>query len=414
MGAAGCRGSAHGRTPHRIGAPPAGSCASFGRRNECVVRVNNRTTYHIRMTAAFPLHPAPAPLPGADRAAILADPGFGNYFTDHMATARWTAEGGWQDRAVTALRPFSVHPGAAVLHYAQEIFEGLKAYRHADGSLWLFRPERNARRFADSARRLALPELGEDSFLRSIEALVRADAEWVPASTGEQSLYLRPYMFASESFLGVRPANAVDYAVVASPAGAYFSDGVAGVSLWISRNYTRAAPGGTGAAKCGGNYAGALAAQLEAREHGCDQVLYLDGSERERLEESGTMNLFLITDDRKLVTPQLGTILPGVTRDSLLTLAADHGLTPEERPIELAELHRGCVDGTITEVFAAGTAAVVTPIVRLRGAGEQFGVGDEQPGKTTLQLREHLLDIQFGRAAAPEGWLHRVPDQDQL
>ncbi|WP_424187318.1 branched-chain amino acid aminotransferase [Actinokineospora sp. G85] len=361
------------------------------------------------MTAdSFPLERTSRPLPDAERSAILADPGFGKHFTDHMATAQWTPDAGWHARKVGPVEPFTLHPSAAVLHYAQEIFEGLKAYRHADGSVWLFRPEVNARRFARSARRLTLPELPEEDFLDSVAALVRADAAWVPTGGGEQSLYLRPFMIATEAFLGVRPAHEVRYCVIASPAATYFSSGAGGVTLWISTTYTRAAPGGTGEAKCGGNYAASLAAQLEAQSHGCDQVLYVDGVEHRWLEESGTMNVAVLTSAGELVTPPLGTILEGVTRDSVLALAADHGLTAVQRPISVDELAAGCADGTITEVFAIGTAAVITPITRFRGEGVDITVGDATAGKTTLALRKHVLDIQYGRAADPHGWLRRV------
>ncbi|MDH6109775.1 branched-chain amino acid aminotransferase [Kitasatospora sp. MAP12-15] len=360
------------------------------------------------MSADFPLHRTTNPLPEAERAEILAAPGFGRHFTDHMASAKWTRDAGWQDRKVGPLEPFSLHPSAAVLHYAQEIFEGLKAYRHADGSVWLFRPEANARRFARSARRLALPELPEEEFLASVRELVRADEPWVPVPTGEESLYLRPFMFGSEAFLGVRPAAQVVYSVIASPAGPYFPSGVTGVTLWVSSRFTRAAEGGTGAAKCGGNYAAGLAAQIEAQEHGCDQVMYLDSAGRGDLEESGTMNLCLVTSDGRLVTPALGTILEGVTRDTILALAADHGLTPVERSVNLDELRSGAADGSITEVFAAGTAAVVTPIVGFKGDGYEFAVGTGMPGKQTLALREHVLDIQYGRREDTHGWMRRV------
>jgi len=357
----------------------------------------------------YPVSPHPRPVHEAERAAMLADPGFGRYFTDHMASAVWTPDAGWHDRKVGPLEPFSLHPSAAVLHYAQEIFEGLKAYRHADGSVWLFRPEANARRFARSARRLALPELPEEDFLASVTALVRADREWVPASGGEQSLYLRPFMFGAEAFLGVRPAERVVYSVIASPAGPYFAHGVEGVTLWVSSEYTRAGKGGTGAAKCGGNYAAGLAAQLEARKHGCDQVMYLDDAGGEgNLEESGTMNLCLVTSAGELVTPALGTILEGVTRDTILALAGDHGLTPVERAVTLDELRTGAAAGTVTEVFAAGTAAVVTPIVGFKGEGYAFTVGDGTPGKRTLAIRAQVLDIQYGRAEDRHGWMRRV------
>jgi branched-chain amino acid aminotransferase len=254
-----------------------------------------------------------------------------------------------------------------------------------------------------------MPELDEYDFVASLEALVRADACWVSAGDGETSLYLRPFMFAAEAFLGVRPAERFVYAVIATPAGPYFSGGVGGLTLWVSNEYTRAAPGGTGAAKCGGNYAASLAAQVEAKAEGCQQVLHLDqvGGDG-RLEESGTMNLFLITSDGELLTPGLGTILEGVTRDSVLTLAGRFGLFPVERSITVQELRTRAGNRTVVEAFAAGTAAVVTPIVAVKDPDRQFTIGDGRPGKRTLALREHLLDIQFGRAPDTHGWLHRV------
>jgi branched-chain amino acid aminotransferase len=355
----------------------------------------------------FPVTRTTDPLPEAERSAILADPGFGRYFTDHMATAEWTEADGWHERRTGPRQPFTLDPAAAVLHYAQEIFEGLKAYRHADRSVWLFRPESNARRFARSARRLALPELPEEDFLASIEELVRADEPWVPDG-GEASLYLRPFMFASESFLGVRPSARATYCLIASPAGPYFSSGITGVTLWATRRYTRAAQGGTGAAKCGGNYAASLAPQIEAQHHGCDQVMYLDGSAAGNIEESGTMNLCMVTSGGELLTPGLGTILEGVTRDTVLRLAGAHGLTPVERTVTLDELRSGAADGSILEVFAAGTAAVVTPVTGFKGEDMEFTIGDGTPGAHTLALREHVLDIQYGRAKDEHGWLRRV------
>jgi len=360
------------------------------------------------MSRQFPLFRTTSPVPDAERAEILAAPGFGRYFTDHMAKAVWTPKQGWHDRGIGPLESFTLHPSAAVLHYAQEIFEGLKAYRHSDGSVWLFRPEANARRFARSARRLALPELSEEDFLASVEGLVRADEAWVPTPAAEQSLYLRPFMFASEAFLGVRPSAQVIYSVIASPAGPYFASGVTGVTLWVSSRYTRSARGGTGAAKCGGNYAGSLAAQIEAQEQGCDQVMYLDSAGEGLLEESGTMNLCLITADGRLITPGLGTILEGVTRDTILTLAPEFGLTPVERSVTFDELRSGAADGTITEVFAAGTAAVVTPVIRFKGESYDFTVGGGVPGKQTLALRDHVLGIQYGRKEDRHGWMRRV------
>ena len=348
------------------------------------------------------------PTPEAERAKILADPGFGRFFSDHMASATWTADAGWRDFQVRPLQPYSLHPAAAVLHYAQEIFEGLKAMRHSDGSIWLFRPDLNARRFVNSARRLALPVLEEELFIESLVELVRTDQDWVPPYNEERSLYLRPYMFGSEAFLGVRAAIEVTYGAIASPAGSYFTSGVNGVSLWVSENYTRAAKGGTGEAKCGGNYASSLAPQVEAQQNGCEQVLYLSGDDDRYLEESGTMNLFLVTTDGELITPGLGTILEGVTRDSVMELAAEHDLKPVERPVALEDLRAGCDDGSILELFASGTAAVITPILGFKGAGYAHTVGDGQPGRLTLAIRKHLLDVQFGRVPDTRNWLHPV------
>ncbi|WP_369275979.1 branched-chain amino acid aminotransferase [Streptomyces sp. R11] len=363
------------------------------------------------MSNQFPLSRTRTPVPDAERAAILAAPEFGRYFTDHMASAVWTPDREWHDRKIMPLQPFPLHPSAAVLHYAQEVFEGLKAYRHADGSVWLFRPELNARRFASSATRLALPELAGGDFLSSVEELVRADEQWVPGSAGEESLYIRPFMFASEAFLGLRPAKRVIYSVIASPVGPYFASGVRGVTLWVNSKYTRAAKGGTGTAKCGANYAASFAAQNEAQQHGCDQVLYLDrlGADgKGNLEESGTMNLCLVTSDRRLLTPPLGTILEGVTRATVLVLASEFGLTAEERPVSMDELRYGAAEGSITEVFATGTAAVITPIVGFRGNGYEFTIGNGAPGAWTLALRKHVLDIQYGLAEDTHGWLRRV------
>jgi len=339
------------------------------------------------------------------RAEILADPGFGKFFTDHMVTATWTKADGWHDGAVVPYGPIQLDPAAAVLHYAQEIFEGLKAYRHADGSVWAFRPEANAQRLARSARRLALPELPEEDFLSSIDTLVRTDLDWVPGGA-EQSLYLRPFMFASEAFLGVRPAHQISYLVIASPVGSYFSGGIKPVSIWLSSTYTRAAVGGTGAAKCGGNYASSLAAQLEAGEHGCDQVCFLDAVERKWVEELGGMNLYFVHRDGRLVTPELtGTILEGVTRSSILVLAKEQGLEVEERRVDIDEWRRGVDSGEITEVFACGTAAVITPVGRLVWDGGEVTAAE---GEVTMRLRKALVDIQYGRSTDAHGWLRQL------
>jgi branched-chain amino acid aminotransferase len=307
--------------------------------------------------------------------------------------------------------PVTIMPSAAVLHYAQEVFEGLKAYRHDDGSVWAFRPEANAERMQRSARRLALPELPAEDFLASLRALLEVDTAWVPPpGAGEMSLYLRPFMYASEAFLGVRPAAHVTYSLIASPAGAYFAGGLKPVTLWISRDYARAGTGGTGAAKCGGNYASSLAGQLEGIEHGCDQAVFLDAETHTHIEELGGMNLFLVTDDHRLVTPELtGTILEGVTRSSILELAKELGLDPEERKVPIEEWQEGVRTGAIREVFACGTAAVVTPVGELRWEGGSApSTAGEAGGEVTNAVRERLLDIQYGRAEDTHGWLTRL------
>jgi branched-chain amino acid aminotransferase len=356
----------------------------------------------------FELRANPKPRSENERAAMLANPGFGMHFTDHMAVATWTAADGWHDSAIVPYGPFSLDPATAVLHYAQQVFEGLKAYRHDDGSIWTFRPDQNAERMHRSARRLALPMLSTEDFLCSIEELVAADIGWVPTAP-EQSLYLRPFMFATEAFLGVRPAKRVTYCCIASPAGAYFASGVTPINIWISKIYSRAAPGGTGAAKCAGNYAASLLPQQQAAEHGCDQVMFADAAEHRWLEELGGMNVYLITTDNELITPELtGSILEGVTRDSILTLASEFGLTPVERRIELTELLDGIGSGTVTELFACGTAAVATPIGTLHDEEGSYQVGSGESGETTLAIRQRLLDIQYGRTDDKYGWLRRI------
>jgi branched-chain amino acid aminotransferase len=341
------------------------------------------------------------------RAEILAAPGFGLYFTDHMYTSVWTPDTGWHQRTVRPYGPFQLDPACAVLHYAQEIFEGLKAYRHGDGSVWTFRPEVNAARLQRSASRMALPELPREDFVAALHALVEVDSEWVPFGE-EKSLYLRPFMFASETFLGVRPAKQVTFAVIASPAGAYFSGGLEPVSIWLTEDYARAAPGGTGAAKCGGNYAASLAAQQEAIEAGCDQVVFLDAVERSVVEELGGMNIFFVYADGTLVTPELsGSILEGVTRSSILALARERGHEVEERRVTIDEWRKGIAAGEIVEVFACGTAAVITPVGTLKWRDGSVSSG-EQAGPVTSALRAQLLDIQYGRAADNHGWMQRL------
>jgi branched-chain amino acid aminotransferase len=339
---------------------------------------------------------------------ILANPGFGLHFTDHMFLVEWTPDRGWYDARVTPYAPLSLDPATAVLHYAQEIFEGMKAYRHESGSVWTFRPEENAARMVRSSRRLALPELPVEDFIASVDALVKVDERWVPEASGEKSLYIRPFMFASEKFLGVRPAQHVTYMVIASPAGAYFAKGLKPVSIWLTEDYSRAGRGGMGAAKTGGNYASSLVAQQEAIDEGCDQVAFLDAAERKHVEELGGMNLYFVHDDGTIVTPELsGTILEGITRGSIIELCGKLGHRVEERRFTIDEWRDGVASGRITEVFACGTAAVVTPVGVLKWRGGQVGDPDVT-GPVTQQVRRALVDIQYGRAEDTFGWMHRV------
>lgn len=340
-------------------------------------------------------------------AEILENPGFGQHFTDHMFTVEWTPDAGWHAARIEPYGPLTLDPATSVLHYAQEIFEGMKAYRHEDGSIWSFRPEENAGRMVRSSHRLALPVLEVPDFIQAVDELVKVDQRWVPDAAGEKSLYLRPFMFGSEAFLGVRPSQHVTFMVIASPAGAYFKGGIKPVSLWLTEEYTRAGRGGMGAAKTGGNYASSLVAQQEASAHGCDQVVFLDGQEGKYVEELGGMNMYFVYDDGHIVTPETGTILEGITRSSIIELAGKLGHQVEERKFSIDEWRDGVTSGRITEIFACGTAAVVTPVGSLKWAGGEVPCASEG-GEVTTQVRQALVDIQYGRAEDTFGWMHRI------
>jgi branched-chain amino acid aminotransferase len=370
--------------------------------------MTKRSDAKTKSAPAFVVERNAQSVPVAERTKMLADPGFGRVFTDHMAIVRYSEQKGWHDAKITARKPLMLDPASAVLHYAQEIFEGLKAYRLADGGMAMFRPDANARRFRDSARRLAMAELPEETFVESVRQLVQIDRDWFPSIEGG-SLYIRPFMFASEVFLGVKPSSEYLYLVIMSPVGGYFKSGAPAVSIWISQDYTRAAPGGTGAVKCGGNYATSLVAQIEASKHGCDQVVYLDAAERRWVEELGGMNVFFVFEDGSLQTPPLnGTILPGITRDSLLTLARAEGLTVREEPYAIDQWMADARSGKLTEAFACGTAAVVSPIGRVAGLDGEFKMGAGGPGQTTIRFKQKLVDIQRGVGADPHGWVSRL------
>jgi branched-chain amino acid aminotransferase len=365
------------------------------------------TTAGIR----FAVIPVKSPAGEAERQRLLASPGFGQVFSEHMVSIRWTEKQGWHDAQLTPYAPITLDPATSYLHYAQGIFEGLKAFRQADGSVAVFRPDAHAARFQRSARRLALPELPVDVFIEAIDLLVRQDQAWVP-SAPEQSFYLRPFMFASDVGLGVHAGTEVTFLLIASPCGSYFPRGVKPVSVWLSEDFTRAAPGGTGEAKTGGNYAGSLVAQAQAAREGCDNVVWLDAAEHAWVEEMGGMNLAFVFgsgDHARLVTPALtGTLLPGITRDSLLRLAADLGYGTEERRISVAEWRSGSADGTITEVFACGTAAVITPVGEVKSKGGGWTIAGGEPGPVSMRLRGALVDIQRGSAPDPHRWRHPV------
>lgn len=354
--------------------------------------------------------PSTQAVPALERAEKLANPGFGKYYTDHMVVAEWTESDGWSEAELKPYAPISLDPAAMVFHYGQEIFEGLKAYRQPDGGIALFRPDANAARFARSATRIALPEMPVQLFLDTVDALVKQDASWVPNSIGE-SLYLRPFMFATEVGLGVRPANRALYMLIATPAGAYFNPANA-VTVWISTEYVRAVQGGTGEAKCGGNYAASLVAQKAAAKEGCDQVVWIDAKERKWVEEMGGMNLFFVKGsgvNATVITPKLtGTLLAGITRDSILSVAVDLGYKAEETMISVDDWRDGVTSGEITEIFACGTAAVVSPVGTAKSAMGTWVTGDGTPGVITMQIRNTLLGIQHGTIADTHHWMKKV------
>ncbi|WP_455479984.1 branched-chain amino acid aminotransferase [Bartonella sp. B23] len=356
----------------------------------------------------FKIEKHPYPLSDENRGKILKNPGFGQFFTDHMCTIQWTEDKGWHNPVISQYKTLEINPASTVLHYAQEIFEGLKAYRAKDGRILLFRPDANAQRFIESAKRLAMPELPKDIFLNAINQFIKIDQKWVP-DIPNASLYIRPFMFGNESFLGVRPSKEYLFCIIASPVESYFKGEEKSISVWIETDYSRAGPGGTGAAKCGGNYAASLLAQRSATQNDCSQVLFLDMVEHKWIEELGGMNVCFIMANNKLVTPALnGTILPGITRHSILQLAQEMGLTVEERPYSFESLKEDAQRGHLKEVFACGTAAVITSIGRFKYKGDEFIIGNGMIGEVTKQLCTQLVEIQKGDREDKNGWVHSV------
>ncbi|WP_019221682.1 branched-chain amino acid aminotransferase [Bartonella senegalensis] len=356
----------------------------------------------------FKIEKHPSPLSNEERKRILQNPGFGQFFTDHMVIINWTKEKGWHNAVISQYKSLEINPASTVLHYGQEIFEGLKAYRAKDGRILLFRPNANAQRFIESARRLAMPELPEDVFLDAVHQLVKIDQKWVSGNPNA-SLYIRPFMFGSENFLGVRPSKEYIFCIIASPVESYFKGEEKPVSVWLETDYSRAGPGGTGVAKCGGNYAASLLAQKNAEQNNCSQVLFLDMVEHKWIEELGGMNVCFIMADNTLVTPPLnGTILPGITRHSILQLAQQMGLTTEERPYSFKALQEDARSGQLKEVFACGTAAVVTSIGHFKYKDGELVIGNGMIGEVTKQLRTQLVDLQKGNREDENGWVHSI------
>ena len=357
------------------------------------------------------IRPATHRISDTERLARMTNPGFGKVFTEHMVTVPYTEGGGWERGLLQPYGPLMLDPATSVLHYGQAIFEGFKAYHQPDGSVKTFRPFANAQRFNRSAERLAMPSLPEEIFVEAADALIREDKAWVPTAMGE-SLYMRPLMIGTEAALGVRASKEYLFVLFASPAGAYFAGGVKPVTVWISEDYVRAAPGGTGSAKCAGNYAASLIAQMQATEKGCDQVVWLDAVHRKYIEEMGGMNIFFVYNEggrTVVVTPELtGTLLPGVTRVSILELARELGFGAEERKISVDEWDAALKEGRMTEAFACGTAAVITPIGRVKSRQGEWLVNGGETGPVAAKLRETLLNIQHGLSADTHGWMHEV------
>lgn len=350
------------------------------------------------------------PLPEEKKKPKLTDEsqlGFGKIFTDRMFLAEWKTGLGWHNARIEPYGPFILDPSCLVFHYGQEIFEGLKAYKWVDGTVTLFRPKMNAKRFNLSAERLCMPEVPEELFLGSIEELVRLEREWIPTTEGT-SLYIRPTMIAVEPILGVRPSSHFYFYVILSPVGAYYASGFNPIKIWVEDTFVRATQGGTGEAKTGGNYAGSLKASLEAKKRGCEQVLWLDSAERRYVEEVGAMNMFFVYEDVVVTAPLEGTILHGVTRDSIVKLLKVSNINIEERKIDIHELLADIRSGKVKEAFGSGTAAVVTPVGTLCYKDESFIVGDGSVGPLVKKLYTALTDIQYGKAADTFGWLKKV------
>lgn len=333
--------------------------------------------------------------------------GFGKYYTDHMFVMQYDEGKGWHDAAIVPYAPIVLDPAGMVFHYGQECFEGLKAYRTEQGEIQLFRPDRNASRMADTHRRLSIPVLPERAFEEAVEALVAVESDWVP-SEPNTSLYLRPCTIATEAQLGVKPSSSYLFFIIASPSGAYYAEGLNPVKIYVEESFTRAAPGGTGEVKCGGNYASSLIAQTKAHELGYSQVLWLDGVERKYVEEVGSMNCFFVIDGTVYTASLHGTVLPGVTRASCIELLRDWGVPVVEDKLAIEDVMTAAANGKLQEVFGTGTAAVVSPVGELRYKEDVAVIGGGKIGELTARLYDTLTGIQWGKIEDNKGWTVKV------
>ena len=331
---------------------------------------------------------------------------FGKVFTDHMLMMDWAPDKGWHDGRIVPYGPIPLDPASCVLHYSQQMFEGLKAYRTDDGKILLFRPDMNAKRTNKTNERMCIPELPEDLFVEAVKAIVDVERDWIPNKPGT-SLYIRPFIFADEAFLGVHVSNHYKFCIILSPVGPYYASSNGGLtanSIFVEQHYVRAVPGGTGFAKVGGNYAGSLIAQKKAAEKGCEQVLWLDSIEHDYVEEIGTSNAFFVIDGEVITTPLAGTILPGITRDSVLALLRKWGMNVSERRLKISEVLKAGEEGRLQEVFATGTAAVISPVGKLVFEDKAFTIGNGGVGDLANKLYATLYGIQTGKVEDDMGW----------
>lgn len=333
--------------------------------------------------------------------------GFGQIFSDHMFLMNYSRDRGWHKPRIEPIHQLSLNPAAMVLHYGQEVFEGLKAYRGEDGSIYLFRADENLKRFNRSSRRLCIPEIDVETVHQYLRRLLVLDKRWVPRSIGT-SLYIRPTVIATDPFLGVRASDTYLFYIITSPVGAYYPEGFNPVSIYVTDAYVRAVRGGVGEAKTSGNYAASLMAQTEAKKKGFTQVLWLDGVERRYIEEVGTMNIFFVIDDEVVTAPLTGSILPGITRDSVIRICRSRGMKVSERSLDIAEVIDGIKAGRVKEAFGTGTAAVISPVGTIQHRGTNYAVGDGKTGKLSQDLFEYLTALQYGKAKDPFGWVEKV------